>query len=79
MVKRHFFLESAAFVQVLGAGQFDTPSLLGLWMSAPYYHDGTASTLRDVFTVGGQHGILDEIGPNELSDLVDYLLALPIE
>lgn len=32
----------------------DTPTLLGLWHSEPYLHDGTAATLGDVFdAVGG--------------------------
>ncbi|MEM7480965.1 MAG: Ig-like domain-containing protein [Acidobacteriota bacterium] len=31
----------------------DTPTLLGVWNTAPYFHDGSAPTLRDVFTVAG--------------------------
>ena len=31
----------------------DTPSLLGVWNTAPYFHDGSAPTLEDVFTVAG--------------------------
>jgi len=31
----------------------DTPSLLGAWSSAPYFHDGSAVTLEDVFRVAG--------------------------
>jgi len=30
-----------------------TPTLLGLWNSAPYFHDGSAPTLDDVFRVAG--------------------------
>jgi hypothetical protein len=30
-----------------------TPTLLGLWNSAPYFHDGSAPTLDDVFHVAG--------------------------
>lgn len=29
----------------------DTPSLLGVWANAPYFHDGSAKTLADVFVV----------------------------
>jgi cytochrome c peroxidase len=32
--------------------QFDTPSLLGIWATAPYFHDGSASTLEDVLRMG---------------------------
>lgn len=31
----------------------DTPTLLGAWASAPYFHDGQAATLDDVFSVAG--------------------------
>ena len=58
---------------------FDTPSLRGLWMTAPYFHDGTAATLKDVFTVGDEHNVLDRVNPQELSDLIAFLFALPLE
>ena len=31
----------------------DTPTLLGVWETAPYFHDGSAPTLDDVFRVAG--------------------------
>ncbi|MFN0077039.1 MAG: Ig-like domain-containing protein [Prosthecobacter sp.] len=31
----------------------DTPTLRGVWSNAPYFHDGSASTLEDVFTIAG--------------------------
>jgi hypothetical protein len=31
----------------------DTPTLRGVWASAPYFHDGSAPTLEDVFRVTG--------------------------
>jgi len=31
----------------------DTPTLRGVWATAPYLHDGSAATLADVFTVAG--------------------------
>jgi len=31
----------------------DTPTLLGVHATAPYFHDGSAATLDDVFTVAG--------------------------
>jgi YVTN family beta-propeller protein len=58
---------------------FDTPSLRGLWMTAPYLHDGTAPTLADVFTTGSAHNVLDRVSAEELADLVEFLFALPLE
>lgn len=31
----------------------DTPTLLGVWNGAPYFHDGSAPTLEDVFMIAG--------------------------
>jgi YVTN family beta-propeller protein len=40
----------------------DTPTLLGIWNTAPYFHDGSAETLADVFTVAGGEVIQAETG-----------------
>ncbi|MBT4074246.1 MAG: beta-propeller fold lactonase family protein [Chloroflexi bacterium] len=58
--------------------QFDTPSLRGLWLTAPYFHDGTAPTLQDVLKVGDVHSVADQLSDDAISDLVAYLLALPV-
>jgi DNA-binding beta-propeller fold protein YncE len=34
-------------------GGIDTPTLRGLWAGAPYFHDGSAKTLDEVFRVAG--------------------------
>ena len=34
-------------------GGIDTPTLLGVWDTAPYLHDGSAYTLEEVFQVAG--------------------------
>lgn len=38
----------------------DTPTLRGLWATAPYFHDGSAETLEAVFSVAGGHVIAAE-------------------
>ncbi len=61
---------------------YDTPTLLGLYRSAPYLHDGTAATLEDVLTtcnIGDKHGTTSHLSASEIQDLVDYLKALPYE
>jgi cytochrome c peroxidase len=58
---------------------FDTPSLRGLWDSAPYLHDGSAPTLRDVLTTrnaGDRHGTTSTLTPQQIDDLVAYLRSL---
>ena len=57
----------------------DTPTLHGLWDSAPYLHDGSAATLEDVLTTknaGDQHGVTSMLSPTERTDLIAYLLSL---
>jgi len=40
----------------------DTPTLLGAWAGAPFFHDGQAETLADVFTVAGGEVVQCETG-----------------
>ena len=58
---------------------FDTPSLVELWRSGPYLHDGSAPTLMHVVTTsnkGNQHGGTAHLSKQRLEDLVVYLLSL---
>jgi len=56
----------------------DTPSLVGLWDSPPYLHDGRAPSLRDVFLDPGN--LMGQAAANlstaQLDDLVAYLLSI---
>lgn len=58
-------------------GTFDTPSLRWLWQTAPYFHDGRAESLQDVFILPGAHQLIDNITPDDIDALVAYLLTLP--
>jgi YVTN family beta-propeller protein len=58
-------------------GVFDTPTLNWLWQSAPYFHDGRARTLQEVFILPGDHQLIDEHSLAEINDLVAYLRSLP--
>ncbi len=62
-----------------GVRQFDTPTLIELWRTAPYLHDGSAATLLDVLTTSNpedRHGCVSHLSPKDLDDLVEYLLSL---
>lgn len=54
---------------------FETPTLRGIWDTAPYLHDGSAATLFDVLDepahVGGE-----PMSESERADLVAYLLQI---
>lgn len=54
----------------------DTPSLKGVWATAPYLHDGSAATLREVLVdknKEGKHGDIKSLKADELDDLLAYL------
>ena len=59
--------------------QFDTPTLVEVWRTAPYLHDGRYLTIRALL-VDGKHGRLggrmEDLGDRELDDLVEYVLSL---
>ena len=60
-------------------GAVDTPSLVGLAHSAPYYHDGSAGDLRTLLTDRGNvHDMadLDSLSERQVDDLTAYLRTL---
>jgi YVTN family beta-propeller protein len=62
--------------------EFDTPTLLGVYRTAPYLHDGKAATLRDVLTTcnqGDRHGKTSHLADTQIIDLVEFLKSLPYE
>jgi cytochrome c peroxidase len=62
--------------------QYDTPTLFGVYRTAPYLHHGKAKTLHDVLTTcnrGDRHGKTSHLKPEELDDLVAFVKSLPFE
>jgi len=67
-----------------GTGQdigkkFDTPSLIEIWRSAPYIHDGRAINIRDVITKHnplGKRGNTKALSKKELDDLIAFIMSL---
>jgi len=57
----------------------DTPSLIGLAASAPYFHDGSAATLEALLRERGNvHGMAEtsKLSDKQLADLIAYLETL---
>lgn len=57
----------------------DTPTLRGVWETAPYLHDGSASTMYEVFIEKNDtelHGATRALSEEELDDLVSYMLQI---
>ena len=62
--------------------KYDTPTLLGVYRTAPYLHHGKAKTLHEVLTPcnkGDRHGKTSHLKPAEIDDLVAFLRSLPYE
>jgi YVTN family beta-propeller protein len=60
-------------------GKYDTPTLVECYRTSPYLHDGRASSLKETLTTHdpkGQHGNTSQLTPQEVDDLVTYLLSL---
>ncbi|MCY3021669.1 MAG: c-type cytochrome [Planctomycetota bacterium] len=58
---------------------FDTPTLVEVWRTAPYLHDGRAATMNDVltkFNAEGKHGTTEKLSSEEIADLVEYVMSL---
>ena len=61
------------------AAEFDTPTLIEAWRTAPYLHHGAATNLLEVFTTFNpkqQHGATAHLTGEELAALVEYVLSL---
>ena len=59
--------------------KFYTPTLVEVWRTAPYLHDGSAPTVRDVFVTHNprdEHGETSKLSSREIDDLCAYVLSL---
>ncbi len=58
---------------------FDMPQLEGVYMRAPYLHDGKALTLEGIWTrfnPDDKHGITSDMNKVQLNDLIEFLKTL---
>ena len=73
-------LHDLGFTKGLDEGKpVDTPTLVEVWRTAPYLHDGRAATLHDLFStfnMEDRHGKTTGLSETQLSDLIAYVLAL---
>jgi YVTN family beta-propeller protein len=59
--------------------KFDTPTLIEMWRTAPYLHDGSARTMRDVLSGPDHwdlHGKTSHLTEQQIDDLAAYVLSL---
>ncbi|MHC4326243.1 MAG: c-type cytochrome, partial [Planctomycetota bacterium] len=59
--------------------QFDTPTLVEAWRTAPYLYDGRAADMKDVLTIhnpGDKHGVTSNLTEAQVKDLTEFILSL---
>ena len=54
---------------------WDTPTLIEVWRSGPWLHDGRSATMKDLLSKE-KHGLRQELSEVELDALVEYVLSL---
>jgi YVTN family beta-propeller protein len=59
----------------VGNKEFNPPSLRGVSQGGPYFHDGRAATLEEVFT-RHRHQLKADLAKEELEDLLEFLRTL---
>lgn len=67
--------------EIMGSA-YDTPTLLGVYRTAPYLHHGKATTLEEVLTKHNEkdrHGTTSQLSTKQVQDLVEFVKCLPYE
>ena len=59
----------------LGEQSLDSPTLIEVWRTGPYLHDGRCESMEAVFE-REKHGLDKPLSSNDLNDLVTYVLSL---
>ena len=73
--------ESGDASEKMGAA-YDTPTLIGVYKTAPYLHHGKAASLEEVltrFNPADRHGRTSHLAAAQVGDLVEFLKSLPYE
>ncbi|MHC4636955.1 MAG: beta-propeller fold lactonase family protein [Planctomycetota bacterium] len=58
--------------------QFDTPTLVEVWRTAPYLYDGRAETIKDVLTTynnSDKHGETSGLNEKQIRDLAEFVMS----
>lgn len=71
-MKMHTF---ASPNDMLGEQSLDSPTLIEVWRTGPYLHDGRCESMKAVFE-REEHGLNKPLSSNDLNDLVTYVLSL---
>jgi cytochrome c peroxidase len=59
--------------------QFDTPTLIEVWRTSPYLHDGRALSIEEMLTTcnpNNTHGNTEGMTAEEIEALAEYIRSL---
>lgn len=60
-------------------GGYDTATLVGVWETGPWLHDGRAASMREVLTKWNrrdEHGLTQSLSGREVEDLAHFVLSI---
>ncbi len=69
----------SAIWDTTGMAGYDTPTLIGVWDSSPYMHNGQFPMIRDIFEFGNTtdlHGVTSGLSTTDLDNLQEYVLSI---
>jgi cytochrome c peroxidase len=66
---------NVGLIDEVGNSAFNPPSLRGVAQGGPFFHDGRAATLEEVFT-RHRHQLKEELTAKELGDLLGFLRSV---
>jgi len=61
------------------ADRYDTPTLIEVWRTAPYLHDGRYLTIKELIAEGKHgksRGRVEELSEQQIDDLAEFVLSL---
>jgi hypothetical protein len=77
--KKHF-VGTAIGLDAKNRTEYDTPTLVEVWRTAPYLSQGQAATILDVLSKehnpNDHHGKTSNLSKQELADLAEYVMSL---
>jgi YVTN family beta-propeller protein len=78
--KKKHLTGTAVGVEAEKLMEFDTPTLVEVWRTAPYLSRGQAATVLDVLSKknnpNNQHGKTSDLTKKQLADLAEYVMSL---
>lgn len=77
--RKHYDVGTLKGIDKENGKQVTVPTLVEVWRTAPYFHDGRTTSLKEAVTIhnkGDKRGKTSTLSEQEIDDLVEYLKSL---